>query len=223
MSKYEWERGTIKIPAKAWASFRTEVIKAWNEQAIRRLERATKLHARAKEVVKGKRGKARQEALRQVHDLHLHYHPDDYAVVEMALSSRWEKGVGRFEIRSAPKKKDAKLLPTTKDAVLDLGDATVVLRNEARTVTWDVPENNHARDHARRHPVAKALFRLLDRIDWTRGSGGKIVGNDEYNRDSEYEGGGGSYVTVEYSPEAQKRRASARSSYSGYGSFGRNW
>jgi hypothetical protein len=223
MSKYEWERGTIKIPAKAWASFRTEVIKAWNEQAIRRLERATKLHARAKEVVKGKRGAKRQEALRQLQDQHLRSHPEDDATIGMVMSFRWENGKSLLELKNAPKKKDAQILPTTKDCTLSLGDATVTLRNEARTVTWDVPENNHARDHARRHPVAKALFRLLDRIDWTRGSGGKIVGNDEYNRDSEYEGGGGSYVTVEYSPEAQKRRASARSSYSGYGSFGRNW
>lgn len=215
MSKYEWERGTIKIPAKEWARFRTAVIKSWNARELARLERATKMHATLTAKVKGTRGKKRKEVIRQFYDLHLHYHPGDYDTLEMVVGD-----YGSAEIEGKPKKKDFRILPTSKDAHIDLGDASILLRNATRSVAWDVPENNHAREHARKHPVAKEFFRLLDRITWTRGSGGKIVGNDEYNRDADWEGGGGSYVTAEYSVEAQKRRAQMRSSY-GSRHFGR--
>lgn len=43
------------------------------------------------------------------------------------------------------------------------------------------------------------LFRYLERVTWTSRSGGQIIGNDEYNRDSCEAGGGGNYVVREYS------------------------
>lgn len=69
-----------------------------------------------------------------------------------------------------------------------------------RVVTWEVPDNNHACDYGRDHPLAKKLFELLARVKWTRGSGGKIIGNNEYNRDDDNEGGGGNYVVQEFGP-----------------------
>jgi hypothetical protein len=68
-----------------------------------------------------------------------------------------------------------------------------------------VPSNNHACETARRHPVAAAFFAALGRVRWTRGSGGEIVGNDEYNRDVDYEGGGANYVVDRYGPTPSRR------------------
>jgi hypothetical protein len=107
-----------------------------------------------------------------------------------------------------------KLLPL-KTARYAVGwEATITLDHKARTVTWDVGENNHACESARAHPMGEAFFKALGRITWTRGSGGKIVGNDEYNRHEGRgeEGGGGNYVTAEYGPErkAKKRRNACR-------------
>lgn len=79
-----------------------------------------------------------------------------------------------------------------------------------RTVEWSVDENNRARERARRHPLSVAFFAALDRVTWTRGSGGQIVGNDEYNRDSMAAGGGGNYVIDEYGPKHPRRPLAGR-------------
>lgn len=54
----------------------------------------------------------------------------------------------------------------------------------------------------RGHPLATVLFRLLNKVQWTRGSGGEIVGNDEYNRDSTHVGGGSNYVKDSWGPKS---------------------
>lgn len=81
-------------------------------------------------------------------------------------------------------------------------EATITLRGN--TVTWDVPENNRAPERANAYPLAIELFRFLDRVPWTARSGGEIAGNDEYNRDCDYAGGGGNYVVREYRKERNR-------------------
>src|SRR5690606_40658386 len=44
------------------------------------------------------------------------------------------------------------------------------------------------------YPRGKAFENALRKVMWVRGTGGKLVGNDEYNRDSRYEGGGANYA-----------------------------
>ena len=222
MSKYEWEAGTIKIPTKEWPKFRTALIKTHNSLQLAKLEKAKRLHAKAKEAIKGKRGSKRQEALHAFE----RQHDRDYEILHLVIGREYdlEKRRTTLSLKPLPKKKDFKILPTSKDAALDAGDGSIVLRNAGRTVVWDVGENNRACEHARAHPMGRKLFELLGRITWTRGSGGKIVGNDEYNRDADYEGGGGNYVTAEYGPAAQKRkREAARAARASYYYGGRRW
>ncbi len=123
---------------------------------------------------------------------------------------------------SQPKKKDLELFAVSKDAEISLPDAYVGFSNKGRTVTWSVSENNRAVEHANDHWFAKLLFEKLGRITWTRGTGGKIVGNDEYNRDRDDIGGGGNYLVREYrmltAKEKRERAAARRTSY--HGGFG---
>ncbi len=231
MSCYNWERGTITIPTKEWAKFRTALIKAWNTDQLSKLDRAKKAHADLTAAIKGKRGKKRGEALAKAVEARftrkrrgfMEEVDDD---VRHLIVDGWGENM---TLKPLPKKKDFKILPTSKSCALHLDEATIILKNETRTVTWDVAENNRAVERAREEKIAKVLFRLLDKITWTRGSGGKIIGNDEYNRDADYDGGGANYVTAEYSQAKQKRdrEARARSRYgggfNGYGGYSRRW
>jgi hypothetical protein len=93
--------------------------------------------------------------------------------------------------------------------VIDMDDAAIILDTGDCLASWDVPENNHACEHARAHPIAKAFFRALGQIEWSRGSGGVIVGNDEYNRDGRGLDDGGNYEVAYYGPP-RKTKSSRR-------------
>lgn len=87
-----------------------------------------------------------------------------------------------------------------------IGEATIRLLPAKRLVVWDVPENNHARDHGRRTVEARRLFKALDRIDWKRGSGGDITANDEYHREDQSAGGGANFLVESYGPNKRKSK-----------------
>lgn len=103
--------------------------------------------------------------------------------------------------------KKPKLVKPKKPKAIPLKETrygNVSLDLKAREATWDVGENNHACESARNTAMGRAFFDALSRVTWTRGSGGKIVGNDEYNREGCDEGGG-NYVKDEYGPKARAR------------------
>jgi len=215
MSKYEWERGTVTIPASEWAGFRKGLLDKWNAKQDELLTDALRAHTAVEAAAKGKRGEGRQTAMTDALYQHCGFRKDSWG-----WEPRNDEQMGRYEAISRlvfkregwsgpvtlqkPKRKDLDLKAVTKDANISLPDAHVSFRNKGRTVTWDVSENNHAVERAHQHWFARALFSALGRITWTRGSGGQIVGNDEYNRDADYEGGGGNYVTREFGPVKRK-------------------
>ena len=113
---------------------------------------------------------------------------------------------GKLSLKK-PLKKDFPLA-TNKTRHFDLGEASISFSDDTKkTVIWDVPENNHAPERARDYSLARTFFYELGRIKWTRGSGGEITGNNEYNRDDYESGGGANYVVSEYSLKAAKEEA----------------
>ena len=48
--------------------------------------------------------------------------------------------------------------------------------------------------------MGQVFFGELAKVRWTRGTGSVFTGNDEYNQDASYEGGGANYVTTAYGP-----------------------
>jgi len=212
MSFYAWEEGTIVIPRAAWAKFRTTLIKAWNRDRLRLLEDAKRAKAAMVKAAKGKRGSKRDEAVEEALERHCGIQRGRI-VDERAddcfeqLSELFFKGSGDWSKIRIPKRAELGILPTSKDASIEVGgDASIRLSNKSHTMGWYVGENNKAPERAHRHPMARLLFSELNRMKWTRGSGGTIVGNDEYNQDSGAVGGGGNYVVAEYGPKAKGRQ-----------------
>ncbi len=227
MSCYNWERGTIKLPTKEWPKFRKSMIKLWNDRQLDSLAVAKKAHEKATLAAKGKRGRGRQPLILAAiagvcggRIEHGYFRADKssyHGVSERNefAHERWDVVtdlilVGSIREGTAtktknPQKKDLRIFPVSKSCTLSIGEGSVSFDNDTRSVVWDVYENNHAVERAHKHWLAQALFRKLQGMLWTRGTGGKIVGNDEYNRDSEYEGGGGNYVTSSFGPLGKTR------------------
>ena len=207
MSCYNWEQGTIEIPRKEWASFRTGMLKFRNQQQQDLLDACLRAHIRIEAAGKGKRGKARKEAQEDALHVFCGDRKHDWG---WDHSEKFAQLCGiLFPFQSAspkltrPKKKDMGIVATSKSASFAIADneAHVSFNNENRSVSWVVHENNRAVERAHEDKFAQTLFRTLSRIAWTRNTGGKIIGNDEYNRsESDWEGGGGNYVTFKYGP-----------------------
>jgi len=228
MSCYEWERGTIRIPAGAWAKFRGDLLRAWNNSQDQLFDQAKRAYNAAKAAAKGKRGKNRQKAIDEAVARACGGHLDEWGDFQGFSRSSNEKyeavcrlvlkvegwGDSRKATLQAPKKSALDRKALSKSCTINLPDADVTLNNATKSVTWSVPENNHACERAKNHWFAKMLFSALRRIDWTRNSGGVIYGNNEYNSDPYESGpdGGGNYIVVEYRrlTAAEKRAAAQR-------------
>lgn len=220
MSCYEWEQGEIVIPANQWAKFRTELLRKWNTTQTANWELAKKAHKAAKEAAKGKRGQNRTDAILnslaksaggsidqwgyfKAPMIRVGGYWTSVQTPDKAAEERWEMlsqhcltgwGENAALSKTQPQKKAFNIKPLSKSASFNCGDAHISLNNENNIVIWHVSENNRACDRAHEWWFAKELFKALGQVKWTRNSGGSIIGNDEYNRDSYEMGGGANYV-----------------------------
>lgn len=230
MSCYEWERGTIKLPSAEYIKVRKVCQDARNALSQKIYDHAQAfwkaIPAAAKRDPQFYRACAHafcygtpkegdygyNKKVPQFQGI-AQYYKDPY--------TGWDKTRGDEQLAQAvydvlvygkrydgpPTRIQKTDLPfaTNKTTVYDCGEPSFRFDPEKKTVTWEVPENNHAREHAREHPLAKALFDALYKVKWTRGSGGEIVGNDEYNQDADYAGGGANYVIESFGPTTKAR------------------
>lgn len=192
MSCYEWERGTIYLPSRDYAAFRKKIIQAWNSRQLELLSAASSALPVIKKACARKKDWEAEDA---AYKAALSFWKNPQELLSLIMKREGAKLVFR-----SPKKKDIGLKPVSRGCVLYLDGASISFGEESASVTWSVEENNHACEDAHSHPIARLLFKELNAINWVRGTGGTIVGNDEYNRDSSYEGGGGNYVTCRFGP-----------------------
>jgi hypothetical protein len=191
MSCYEWEFGQITLPTRQYASFRKEFIKGYNSIQLRQKhDKLTAWYRLAVLRAKGKRGFDYKKFMLDF--------CNSYAEEEMV-----EK---LFTIDSNGKRKSKPVVPTkkmfnfvnTQEHCFNLQEAGITFDKTTHSVSWSVSENNHACESAHNLPEAKLLFRMLSNVKWVRGTGGVIVGNDEYNRDSYEDGGGSNYPKITF-------------------------
>jgi hypothetical protein len=210
MSCYEWERGTITLSAKEWPTFRKSMLEVWNAGQEELFLQAQQCHTLCEAAAKGVRGAGeRGEAMKKaLGDFCRNDYDRVFTLTRMLLKTdgNWGSPVTLM----APKRAALDLKKVSQSANLETSDFSVGLVNETRSVVWDVPENNRARESAHAHWFATKLFTALSRVEWARGTGGTIVGNDEYHRDSDYEGGGGNYVVQRFGPKEAKAQRTGR-------------
>ena len=199
MSCYEWEQGSIKIPAKEYGRIKKEMIAAIQKYSEDNYNNAIKLYDIMIAAAKGKRG-VDWVLLYQKNKCVKNDNPWNFHdPIDLDPEFKFPYRYGTENKRPPkPKKKDYKIKIDRKRIDLQFGDANILFLDKGHIVDWHVSENNHAADTAREHFFAKVLFTLLDAITWTKGSGGTIVGNNEYNRESEGVGGGGNFLVREY-------------------------
>jgi len=196
MSVYEWEAGTIQLPKAQFAKIRKQFIADYNDIREREMNAANAIREQALKQFKGK------------HITNWLYAMQDFAERNGVSYDTLYMMVP--DEKKKPKKltKKAMKLANSKTMCFPLGDGgAVIFDAEDKTVSYSVPENNHACEHARESHVGKLFFRTMARIEWTRGSGGCLYGNDEYHRDAGYgNDGGGNYVTQTFGKTDKKAR-----------------
>lgn len=214
MSRYEWEHGTIILPSAAVAPLKkslrdtgnklhnavlAECRAWWAKNKTQSLDRyRQRLEESSYNVVQAWQGGQRLRVPRE--QVALKYEESLRALQKIQFDSQFDgKPLRQVQVadlnRIAPRY-------TNRDTVFHCGEADIVFND--RNVIWTVSENNHAVDRAREHLLAKKFFQELKKVKWTRGSGGVIVGNDEYNEESLDIGGGGNYITATYGPKGSQ-------------------
>jgi len=218
MSKSKWERGEIKLSVKEFSRLRHEMISFHNQRSADLFVRAQQVYQTLKTAGKGKRNfdyhSAEDiivDAIRNVTDVDGISEIFDaifpFEKVEKLLAGQIVPSQERSEKPKAPKRKQFNPLKMNSESVPVGNEAGISFDKKRRVVIWNVPENNHAVERAREHSTGKYFFKRLNFVEWTRGTGGEIIGNDEYNREASHEGGGGNYVTQRYGSSINRLRA----------------
>lgn len=223
MSCYEWENGTITIPAKEMPALQ-KTLRDWQNAFHEDVRaKAVELHKtintrsaakysqgimaiESKRYGRGPGSAAYGFNFRAPSAAQVRADAVEDAALEVLKSIQYQARSGKKSIHQPTVKDVSVFAPsaTNRTKTFNLDEASITF--EKNQVTWDVPENNHAREHAAAHPLHDVFFNALGKVQWTRGSGGTICGNDEYNQENRGEGGGGNYVTRSFGPGVTSAR-----------------
>lgn len=203
MSRYEWEEGEFTIPAAEWSRVKKDIRSRVNDASARSYVIAEDIYKSVTSIRPKIVGDA---AYRKASDiLRIRYQKrDDSDDILYKLFRGSDTTIAR------PAKKDFPIYKTA-DTHLSEGACSVHFDNDTRTIKWHVHENNHACERAREGALGSALFSVLSTVKWTRGTGGRVWGNDEYNADSGRNGAGcgGCYEKETYGPQSKTSKAGA--------------
>lgn len=229
MSHYDWERGEFVLSTAEFRRVRNELAAAVNKMSAEDLKTAEEIYAALLQKKKtAPRGTSWHTLFNEVafEEVKIRRYGYDSTQpryefnnlsawrLERILFERETKNEAGQVVRTTdgppmkPKKKDFPVVPATKfdGVVLEDTEATITLNPKNRTLVWNVSQNNHAVDRARGHKLGGLLFSILSKVNWTRGTGGVITGNDEYNRDNKSLGGGRNLLKESFGPRGEQAR-----------------
>lgn len=193
MSCNEWESGTILLPTAAVPGLRKALNAAAAEYRALVCEQVTAVWDSVKALPQGKRAAAVPNWVA------IPFDGDDAKRRADALGDA-QCLVKSFGGRKPTRAHIEKVFPAPTARTRSWSEGAFQLDLTGRTLEWDVPQNNHARDRAASTLLQQAALRYLATVTWTRDSGGDLIGNDEYNQDDTSIGGGGNYLTRRFGP-----------------------
>lgn len=185
MSCYEWSHGDIVLPSAAFSAVRKACQEAMHAKWKKAFDDSQRFW-------QGLTPKQRADWMEFRKALNARRFDDD----TMWLIDPQRRGMDRPR---RVKQSDIEW-PNNRTVDFHESDLSLTFKRETRTLTFAVGENNHAREHADATTLAATFYDQMAKVRWTHGTGGVILGNDEYNREAGYEreGGGGSYVVAAY-------------------------
>lgn len=209
MSRNEWERGIITLPASEFAKVRQAVQQgetAHKEQVFELSQEFWKGLNRKQQTDPGEYLKAGQQFIAAKDRERIRaFVPGRNTETDKTRDKLLDDLSEALELdgyarRPARVLKTDMDFPTNRTTDFNAGYGEVIFDKKTNQVEWIVEENNNAVEHAHAHPVANAFFDAVSKVRWTRGTGGVFTGNDEYRREASYEGGASNYVTTAFGP-----------------------
>lgn len=204
MSCYNWESGSFRLSTVEYAKFRHDFGQGFNELQETELAAATRHWEKYKSGPLPKwwsqNSIAENEQYEQFNEEKQRFYKIWQKWIAEPGQTEETKNWGKWEDRKRPRKPIRKDYPlvTRYQTAFPLDEGGIDFKTKAREVYYYSGENNHQVERAREHEVGQLFFRLLGQVKWTRGTGGQLIGNDEYNQDSNEAGGGGNYTTLTY-------------------------
>lgn len=208
MSRNEWGSGTLTLPTAAVSGVRKALVDASNKHHDAVLAECLRLWNGP--IAKTSSTKLYHERLRvaQMNSRLPESVVDAAGYTMERIVSTYGGGNGNSR---TPRATDVDLVASranSRTTKFSGGEWSIAI--DGAKLHYRTGDNKHAVDHARSHPVVAAMLGALSRVAWTRATGGVFIGNDEYNRESSYAGGGGNYVTEAFGPLGEGERASQR-------------
>lgn len=193
MSCYEWESGAIVLPTAAVPGLRKALNAAAAEYRELVCEQVAAVWDGVKALPPGKRADAIPNCV-EVPFTGTAAKQRAHALMDAQCLVKYLGG------RKPTRAQIEKVRPAPTARTRTWRESEFQLDLDGRTLQWEVSENNHARDEAEETILQRAALRYLATVTWTRGSGGDLIGNDEYNCCDRSAGGGGNYVTRSFGP-----------------------
>lgn len=227
MSCFNWMGGALKMrPAQVGELQKLLITKmnAKREQAIKLINEAI---AELLLKHKGKRNVAwstelTQSVCRAYDKLHLNSF-DEFVELNISLSKLvFPKGPDARPV-ALKQSQVPKFTSTTAKFKIGFSGHLMLVKKTGQVIV-DVAENNHAVESAEESDAFDIALKFFNDLDWPRGGGGEIAGNDEYNGESRCSGGGANYTMYSFSYKTPKQKAdeaAAKSRYRnvGYGNY----
>lgn len=190
MSCYEYADGSYTIPTREWPKFRTNFITRLNT-----------FHAKVKQRAEDftKEHNSLPKKLR-----HTSYTPLSAAVewphcTWLASPVRDVLKFNETTQKYTVEKETLKKRATSKSFSIEIDCTTLEMDNHSRCVSINVEENNKSFRAFEEHPVSTIFQECLDRVNWTRGTGGCLFYRSEYHCHEE------SDRIWEYGPKGARR------------------